>query len=106
MPTVTSESTDNLVGGHERSGEGSKEKTVSQCFLQSLDNCIAVRHLNPLPERTNRIVTDKALERKLLFITFSFLFFLPWRLFPRQPSQDGEDSEAALDAGADRETLC
>ncbi|WVZ18635.1 hypothetical protein V8G54_005957 [Vigna mungo] len=107
MPTVTSESTDNLVGGHERSGEGSKEKTVSQCFLQSLDNCIAVRHLNPLPERTNRTVTDKALEESCyLLLSPFFLFFLPWRLFPRQPSQDREDSEAALDAGADRETLC
>jgi len=74
MPTVTSQSTDNLVGGHERSGEGSKEKTVSQCFLQSGDNCIAVRHHNPLPERTNRIVTDKALERKLSCYLLLFFF--------------------------------
>jgi len=68
MPTVTSESTDNLVGGHERSGEGSKEKAVSQCFLQSRDNCTVVRHHNPLPERTNRTVTHKALERKLCML--------------------------------------
>jgi len=75
MPTVTSESTDNLVSGHESSGEGSKEKTVSQCFLQSRDNCIAVRHHNPLPEPTNRTVTHKALERKLFLLLpyFSYL---------------------------------
>ena len=67
MPAMTCESTDNLVGGHERSGEGSEKQTVSQRFLQSRHNRFAVRNHNSLPKRTNHASyskRDKALKTK------------------------------------------
>ena len=47
MFMVTGKSIDNLVGGHEHSGEGSEKEIVSQRFLQIHHNRFVVQTLKP-----------------------------------------------------------